>query len=531
MPCQAFTPSLTFYVIPLLCRVNALSGIHDLPAYLSTSLLEPLHRLYSIFALSTNVLYSHHRIMSAYKVEKKSRKDYANRRKHILGYWTDGKDDPFLMWLLTEHEGLSYSALKAVLRFAKGVQNLNIARQAVNLAKLDRRSQRTPGSLIDPKFTTGDFGHAIDLANEGNIDLHRVNQLAELQEFGFTPLGWVVSQANVLDGITLQPRNPVKSLNQPASGNDDDEPPRDPGKRVKRKRNGGTDPNTPSCKNEPHKARPKEGIMALSKKQKTGDTKKVAYTPAVTGQHMAPAADGGQGSSTNPLLVQHDDSTSTSPTPQPGQGIHSTNTQQTSAHMPTPQKTPNKLQKTLNKPLPEDEDDMEVDYEYATATLGGIYCNECSRSQNTWLLRTVDSGRMPPWDIWPSEEFWQFDWIMQIFDDACGSNQISELDALKYTQAYYCDTHLRRIVTNLGICTEGLETEVVADRFTRYVRFLCKNEQEFQDRGECVLNAYRLGYAPKDFALGVNTTSAGASFVKLSALNNDSDDSGTEENV
>ena len=57
MPCQAFTPSLTFYVIPLLCRVNALSGIHDLPAYLSTSLLEPLHRLYSIFALSTNVLY------------------------------------------------------------------------------------------------------------------------------------------------------------------------------------------------------------------------------------------------------------------------------------------------------------------------------------------------------------------------------------------------------------------------------------------------------------------------------------------
>ena len=58
MPCQAFTPSLTFYVIPLLCRVNALSGIHDLPAYLSTSLLEPLHRLYSIFALSTNVLYS-----------------------------------------------------------------------------------------------------------------------------------------------------------------------------------------------------------------------------------------------------------------------------------------------------------------------------------------------------------------------------------------------------------------------------------------------------------------------------------------
>ena len=49
--------SFTFYVIPLLCRVNALSGIHDLPAYLSTSLLEPLHRPYSIFALSTNVLY------------------------------------------------------------------------------------------------------------------------------------------------------------------------------------------------------------------------------------------------------------------------------------------------------------------------------------------------------------------------------------------------------------------------------------------------------------------------------------------
>ena len=50
--------SFTFYVIPLLCRVNALSGIHDLPAYLSTSLLEPLHRLYSIFALSMNVLYN-----------------------------------------------------------------------------------------------------------------------------------------------------------------------------------------------------------------------------------------------------------------------------------------------------------------------------------------------------------------------------------------------------------------------------------------------------------------------------------------